>query len=209
MSFLNALLRQQDPFFSLLEASAAESCEGVKELGLLLRSRAGEKTLEPVLDSRAKSRQITEEIDELLCQSSSAPLDSGDIELLSRSLNRISKAVRRFAERYQICARRVCGVSFEEQARLLEACVQTVREMVADLARGPRVGAAKKAHDTLQRLESEADGVFVSAMLGLYERRHDPMKTLMLKDLYELSEAAIDRCRTAGNLLLRITLKHS
>jgi uncharacterized protein Yka (UPF0111/DUF47 family) len=35
------------------------------------------------------------------------------------------------------------------------------------------------------------------------------VKVVMLKDLYELLEKVIDRCRDVGNILYHIVLKHS
>jgi uncharacterized protein len=35
------------------------------------------------------------------------------------------------------------------------------------------------------------------------------MQAMMLKDLYELMEKVVDRCRDAGNVVASIVLKHS
>jgi uncharacterized protein Yka (UPF0111/DUF47 family) len=39
--------------------------------------------------------------------------------------------------------------------------------------------------------------------------RHEPIRILLLKDLFELLEKAIDRCRDAGNVAYQIVLKNS
>ncbi len=43
----------------------------------------------------------------------------------------------------------------------------------------------------------------------LYSGRHESLKVIVLKDLYELLERIIDRCRDAGNVINHIVLKHS
>jgi uncharacterized protein Yka (UPF0111/DUF47 family) len=43
----------------------------------------------------------------------------------------------------------------------------------------------------------------------LFSGKHDPMQVIMLKDLYELLEKVIDRCRDAGNVIAHTALKHS
>ena len=43
----------------------------------------------------------------------------------------------------------------------------------------------------------------------LYSGRHDSLEVIVLKDLYELLERIIDRCRDAGNVINHIVLKHS
>jgi hypothetical protein len=43
----------------------------------------------------------------------------------------------------------------------------------------------------------------------LYSGKHDALRVVILKDLYELMEKVIDRCRDAGNVVLQIALKNS
>jgi uncharacterized protein Yka (UPF0111/DUF47 family) len=43
----------------------------------------------------------------------------------------------------------------------------------------------------------------------LFNTNHDPVKVILLKDLYELLEKIIDRCRDAGNVVAHVTLKNS
>ena len=38
---------------------------------------------------------------------------------------------------------------------------------------------------------------------------HEPLKVIALKDLFELLERGIDRCRDAGNVIAHIVLKNS
>ena len=43
----------------------------------------------------------------------------------------------------------------------------------------------------------------------MYQGSHPAHKALLLKDLYELLERIIDRCRDAGNVVTHIVLKNS
>jgi uncharacterized protein Yka (UPF0111/DUF47 family) len=43
----------------------------------------------------------------------------------------------------------------------------------------------------------------------LFNGQHPPLQVIFLKDLYELLERVIDRCRDAGNILSHIVLKNS
>ena len=50
-------------------------------------------------------------------------------------------------------------------------------------------------------------------MLGLikelYHGPFDAKELVILQDLYELVEKAVDRCRDAGNVVVQIVLKYS
>ena len=42
-----------------------------------------------------------------------------------------------------------------------------------------------------------------------FSGQHDAIKVIVLKDLYELLEKVVDRCRDAGNVISQIVLKNS
>jgi uncharacterized protein Yka (UPF0111/DUF47 family) len=49
----------------------------------------------------------------------------------------------------------------------------------------------------------------VARLKDLYNSPHDAISVVALKDLYDLLEKVIDRCRDAGNIIVQIVLKNS
>jgi uncharacterized protein Yka (UPF0111/DUF47 family) len=49
----------------------------------------------------------------------------------------------------------------------------------------------------------------MSLYRDLFNGQHEPIQVVVLKDLYELLEKIIDRCRDAGNVISHIVLKNS
>ena len=43
----------------------------------------------------------------------------------------------------------------------------------------------------------------------LYHGNYDAKQIVFLRDLYDLLEKVIDRCRDAGNIILQVVLKYS
>ena len=209
MSLVSSLFSREDRFSSLLSASAAEVQANVKALDQLLTSTSPAVALKALLQSRAKEQEIKAEIDLLLCQRYGTPLDHADVEALALSLNRIAKGLRKFAERYLICAAHIRDVSFAPQLQILASVAATLQEMVASLGGHMHVGATKERDNALQKLEEEADKLFRENVVALYQGRHAPMKALMLKDLHEQLDRVFDRARATGDLILQIVLKHS
>jgi hypothetical protein len=60
-----------------------------------------------------------------------------------------------------------------------------------------------------QYLENEADKLMTDQLKELYSGRYDATKAMIIRDLFELMEKAIDRCRDAGNVVMHIVLKNS
>jgi hypothetical protein len=136
-------------------------------------------------------------------------LDREDIEALNSALYKIPKTVEKFAERYEIVAVRLQGVDFAQRALVLERSTTVVSEMIGELRRGLRIDPVKKLQDRLQTLESEGDRMLLAPYRTLYVEGNDAMKAMLAKDLFELLEKAIDKCRDVGNIVYSIVLKHS
>jgi hypothetical protein len=69
---------------------------------------------------------------------------------------------------------------------------------------------ARRLHSALQRAEANADELEVELLKRLYSDQDVGAKELFVtKDLCDLLEKSIDRCRDAGNVLMHIVLKNS
>ena len=64
-------------------------------------------------------------------------------------------------------------------------------------------------NDRLQYVEGEADKLMMELLRDLYSGRHDPLTAIAIRDLYELIEKVVDRCRDVGNVVMQIVLKNS
>jgi uncharacterized protein Yka (UPF0111/DUF47 family) len=67
----------------------------------------------------------------------------------------------------------------------------------------------KELNDRLQFIEGEADNHMMTLYKDLFSGKHEPVQVIVLKDLYELLEKIIDKCRDAGNVVAQIVLKNS
>lgn len=202
------LLGREDDFFSLLEASAQE---GVNAVGALKRITTN-PSLTPTLDefsiARRKDKEITGQLEEMLIHTFVTPIEREDLEELADRLYKIPKTVEKFAERYILTAPQVRDTDFSGQVILLEQAVTVVLQMVQALRAG-NLGSIKTLQNKLQDLESEADNVLTGYIRNLYEPGFPTLKAVILKDLFDLNEKAVDRCRDAGNVMSHILLKNS
>jgi hypothetical protein len=101
------------------------------------------------------------------------------------------------------------GVDFSKQVNLIERATSVVQEMVAGLRKSPSLEATKLLNDRMQGIESEADRVVIIQLKELYCGHFQPLKALLVKDLYDLLEKVIDRCRDAANAVTHIVMKNS
>ena len=209
MFSLQRMLGKEDKFFSLLEASAKEAHTSVQALIKLSKALDQPKVLDELVHSRQKDRQITKEISTAVYTTFITALEREDIEALSNALYKIPKTVEKFSERVRLTPRFVHGIDFSTQISLLERATDVVLEMVKALRDGMDLERVKDLNEKLQYLESEADKHMMSLYKDLFGGQHEPIQVIVLKDLYELLEKVIDRCRDSGNVISHIVLKNS
>ena len=81
--------------------------------------------------------------------------------------------------------------------------------MVGHLRKMPPLEVMKELLDRLQAVESEADDVIIKLLGEIYNGRFEPLQAMMVRDLYDLLEKIIDRCRDDGNVISHITMKNA
>jgi uncharacterized protein Yka (UPF0111/DUF47 family) len=159
--------------------------------------------------ARGKDKRITEQISEELVNTFITGLEREDIESLSYSMYRICKVIEKFAERYNLAPHRIEGVDFTRQVELMDRATETLTQMVRLLRKMPPLETVKELNDRLQSIEAEADDVMLELLREVYGGKFGPLQSLMVRDLYDLLERAIDRCRDCGNAISHIVLKNS
>jgi uncharacterized protein len=209
MFSLQLLLGKKDKFFDLLEASAQEARTSVEALVKLIANPTQTTLSYEFVQSRRKEKELRGQISELVYTTFVTSLEREDIERLSNALYRIPKTVEKFGSRLLLTPQHVQGVDFTKQTQLLAEATATVLEMVQSLRRGVNLEEIRRLNDKLQYLEGEADKAILELLRELFSGKQEPTTVIVRKDLYELLEKIIDRCRDVGNIISNITLKNS
>ncbi len=209
MNILKKLMGHDDKFFNLLEKSAMEAQGSVQLLVHMLKHPKEVPTLDEFIQTRRKDKRITQELSEELCKTFVTPLEREDIEGLSIALYKIPKTVEKFSEKFVLCRDQLKGVDFSRQVQILEQSTDEVAKMVKKLRERAHLESMKEHNDRLHQLEGEADKLILELVKELYSGKVEPLKVIIIMDLYETLEKIIDRCRDAGNVIFQIVLKYS
>ena len=212
MSTIQKLFGKDERFFDLLEAASEEARTSVI---LFTRYLEGLKTgssptnLDAFILSRREEKRLRNEMTGALSKTFVTPIDREDIEALSSALYRIPKQVEKTVERISICPFPIPFEGFQRQGQLMLEAVEDVAYMVHQLRTGASLEKMSTANNRLQFAEGEADTVMLNLMRDLHFNCSDIKQLVILKELYELTEHGVDRCRTAGNIAIQIALKNS
>src|SRR4051812_16218347 len=212
MFSISKFLGHDEKFYDLLEASAQQADSSVHHLiDLLAKLEQGEspQDLAAFAESRREDKRITQQLTEELSKTFITPLEREDIQALAASLYKIPKTVEKIGERMLISPQDLPKVSFRKQIGLLDQAAEAVLAMVRQLRKGTDIGTAREMNAKLQTIEGDADDLELELLRDLYQGNYDAKHVIFLRDLYELLEKVIDRCRDAGNVILQIVMKHS
>ena len=209
MFSLQKFLGKDDQFFALLEASAEEGLASVEALKRVLTHPDATVNLDEFAASRRKDKIITTQIGELLVKTSVTGMEREDIELLCNALYKIPKTIEKFAERYVLTGPAIRTVSFIKHVDMAEDAARTILTMLREIKTGMNLKKIKEQNEHLQTVEGEADKLMLELLRDLYSGKHEAMHVIVLKDLYELLEKVVDKCRDAGVVVSHIALKQS
>jgi uncharacterized protein Yka (UPF0111/DUF47 family) len=212
MISIRRLLGHDEKFYDLLEASAQQADSSVHHLiDLLGKLEQGDspQDLAKFAESRREDKRITQELTEALSKTFITPLEREDIQALGAALYKIPKTVEKIGERILICPQDLHGRSFRRQVELLDQAAEAVLAMVKQLRKGTDIRTAREMNDRLQTIEGDADKLELELLRDLFQGDYSPKHIIFLRDLYELLEKVIDRCRDAGNIILQVVLKYA
>lgn len=212
MFSLQTIFGKGDKFYGLLEASAEAALLSARALGsMLAKSAKGAEA--PALDefrvARKREKELFAQINLELVNTFVTALEREDIEALAGALYKIPKTVEKFAERHALFADRLSDIDYSSQAAMLERACEVIVKMVGELRGGFKLDVMHGLNERMQSIESEADRLLLALYRQLFSDDADAARLMVRKDLFELLEKAIDRCRDAGNVIYHIALKNS
>ena len=209
MISIASLFGKSDRFFELLSASAKSAHQSVEALARLLKESNGNVSLAELAVARRAEKRTSETISEELVKVFITALEREDIEALSRDLYRIPKTVEKFGERFEIMKHLVDASAFSPQMAIAMEAASVVARMVDMLPKSPKLEDIKAENDKMQELEGRADKLVLGYLTEIYSGSVDPLRAMAMRDLYDLLEKVIDRCRDACNQVSQIVLKNS
>jgi len=208
---IRRFLRGDETLYDLLDASAREARHCAVLLKEMIQHLDADRAphLEGIAISRRKIKKVSQEITENLCHTFITPLDREDIEALNSALYKIPKTIEKIAERLTVSPLVMADEFIARQVNLLDQGTSEVVEMVLGLRKKTSLEVVQDHQERLQYIEGDGDRMLLRFLEELYTKKTNAIEVIILKDIYELLERVIDRCRDCGNVVFRVVLKYS
>ncbi len=197
-------------FFDLFEKAAAVLIKAAETYAELARDYENRD------DYVARIRQLEHDGDDIahrtfdrLDQSFITPFDREDIQTLMVRMDDVVDEIDAAAKRLTLYRIVEPTPAFIKQTDILLRACRLTGQAVTHLR---NIRKPNGLHDKLVEihyLENVGDDNNHAALAELFENNRDPLLVMKWKEIYELTERAIDRCEDIANIIRGIILKHA
>jgi hypothetical protein len=204
------LLPREGKFFELFNQHAALAAAAAVELQALLADLSDLERRSRTIEKHEKQAdRITHETVQLLHKTFITPLDRDEIHQLITGMDDILDLMEDVATCLFLYDVKAVTADAQKLAEICVACTLKVQDAVAKLESMKNADAILRICGEIDRLESEADFVFRSAVAKLFREESDVKQVIKLKEVYQLLESITDKCEDVANVIEGIVLENA
>jgi len=205
-----SLIPKEQKFFEMFERAAKNAVATARTYRELVKDyRPDHPNIQKIRDLEHEGDIITHEVLDSLNRTFITPFDREDIHGLTSDLDNIVDAIQAVSDRMHMYHINRVDPNVIKLAEILEKSAQEVEKAVREMA---DIKNARRVLDyciEINRLENEGDSALTHAIENLFRGTPDPLEVIKWKEVYEITEAAIDRCEDVANTIEGIVVKNA
>lgn len=204
------ILPRETSFFDFFDRHAAITVAGTQEFLSLVSTGANlvPKT-KRIQELEHEADVVTHQCVEALHKTFITPIDRNYIHQLISRQDDVIDLVDAAADRINLYEVEKMWQGVQDLADVLVRATQTLEQAIHGLRDMRHPEALRQKCIEVNRLENEADAVLRHALANLFKKEPDPVKIIQWKEIYEILEAATDRCEDVANVIEGVTLEHA
>ncbi len=204
------LMPREGRFFDFFNQHADLAAAAAVELQALLGDLGQlERRARAIERNEKQADKITHETMQLLHQTFITPLDRDEIHQLITGMDDILDLMEDVATCLFLYDVKAVTPDAQKLAEICVACTIKVKDAVSKLDSMKNADAILRICGDIDRLESEADFVFRSALAKLFREEADVKQLIKLKEVYQLLESVTDKCEDVANVIEGIVLENA
>ncbi len=204
------LIPKETKFFELFNNQMENILKAVSFFKKSLKENSfNDEAVKRVKEYEHEGDTITHEIVDMLNRTFITPIDREDIYMLVNNIDEIMDLINVVSNRLNL-------YKVDSKDEYLYEFFVNIEESVAALSNAIKnlPESSKKATRIMDycieinRLENAGDSLREKAISDLFEKEKDPIKVIKWKEIYEVSEAALDSCEHVAKTIEGILVKH-
>jgi uncharacterized protein len=202
-----SLAPREERFFDMFEKSADTVLEGVRLFkDMMDHFENVEEKARQLKEVENRGDTNTHEIVEKLNRSFVTPLDRDDIHALSSELDDILDCVEALASRFLMFHIQEVTPEMKTFAQLILQATEEISKAVHSLKKLDNLMSFCKE---IKRLENMGDDLSRKVIADLFADEKDPIRLIILKEIYGRLETAMDKCEDVANIIEAIVVKNA
>jgi len=203
-------LPKEEQFFKLFEAQADYNTRAVKAFKELVNNWDSKSpAFEKIREIEHEADITTHEIYDKLNRTFITPFDREDIHQLASEMDDIVDLVQSLCNRMRLYHIQNSTPDLVQLVDILDQAADAIRKAVAELQDQAKTRRVLDYCIEINRLENTGDHARDIALSKLFEGQPDPIEVIKWKEIYELVEAAVDRCEDIANTIETILVKQA
>ncbi len=205
-----SIISRNKGFFDLLERMAAvvvRAAEAYVEVAHNYANR--EDSISRIRQSEHDGDEIAHRTLEMLDKTFITPFDREDIQALTIRMDDVIDEIDAASKRLTLYRITEPTSWLIKQTDVLLRAAMLIAEAVAGLRRLKKPDGLQNRLVEIHRLENLGDDNNHAAVAELYNDATDPILVMKWKEIYDLTERAIDRCEDIANAIEAIILKNT
>ena len=137
------------------------------------------------------------------------PFDREDIHALASELDDVVDLIQSIASRMKLYRVDHSTPDLTQLADILHHSAENVRKAITELKNPDKARRVLDHCIEVNRLENAGDRALEVAISKLFQGKPDPLEVIKWKEIYEVVEAAIDKCEDVTNIIESILVKQA
>jgi hypothetical protein len=203
-----SLLPREDEYFTLFTEMTARIQDGADALVAMMQdtSESFESYTKKIKAAEHACDELTHRITTKLNKSFITPFDREDIYMLVVALDDVLDYIDAGSRAILMYDIREINDHAKQFAKVIQSLAMELHSAISILA---KPNGMNQHIVEIHRLENEADDVYFRAIGELFRNTSDPVGLIKWKEVYEILEAATDRCESVANIIESVILKHT
>lgn len=203
-----SLIPKEEKFFALFEQQAQHLCEAARTFkDLTSHWDLDSPHFDKITDIEHEADITTHEIIDKLNRTFVTPFDREDIHTLASKMDDVVDLIQSITNRMRLYRLGHSSEALANMADILWQATETLKKAVMGLK---DLSKSRRLLDyciEVNRLENTGDRTLENALSKLFADTKDPIEVIKWKEIYEVTETAIDKCEDVANALEGIVVK--
>lgn len=205
-----SLIPRDSRFFEIFEKIGQNLLECATEFSRLLQTYENVASrVDGIKDFEHRGDSLTHEVLQLLDTTFVTPLDREDIFRLAESLDNVLDQIDEAASRLTIFNISSPTPYAIELGQIIVKCCEEIQKAVPYLRHPKDLPALQDNLLQIHTLENRADALKKQALIELFNDPSDVIALIKWREVYEILEAATDKCEDVADVLQGLLVKNA